>query len=87
MEDKTVSYYEVQEGSVIHLQVEVEQEESVYNLKMKIYWIISIDPEQQRLIYQGQEVEEGTISQFNIQEGSVIHLSIWSTGSGASREI
>ena len=67
-------------------QVEVEQDDSVYNLKMQIYWITSIDPEQQRLIYQGQEVEEGTISYYNIQEGNLIHLSIWSTRSGAWRK-
>ena len=50
-----------------NFQVEVEQEDSVESLKMKIYMIISIDPDQQRLIYQGQlMVQDKTISYYNI---------------------
>ena len=64
-------------------QVEVEQEDTVESLKMKIYNIVSIKPEQQRLIYQGQLMEEfETISYYEIQEGSVIILSVDSTGGG-----
>ena len=67
-------------------QVEVEQEDTVESLKMKIYNIVSIKPSQQRLIYQGQLMEEfETISYYEIQEGSVIILSIDSTGGGAWR--
>ena len=66
----------------------VEEEDSVESLKMKIYRLLSIDPDQQRLVYQGQLLlEDKAISDYNIQEGSVIHLSIWSTGSAAWREI
>ena len=73
-------------GENFHL--DVEEENSVESIKMKIYNILSIDPDQQRLVYQGQlMVEDKTISDYNIQEGSVIHLSIWSTGSAAWREI
>ena len=69
-------------------QLEVEQEDSVESIKTKINRMLSIDPDQQRLIYQGQIMLEGkALSNHNIQEGSVIHLSIWSTGSGATREI
>ena len=73
-----------------NFQVEVEQDDSVESLKMKIYRITWIDPEQQRLIFQGQLVDfedNKTLSDYNIQDGCVIHLSIWSTGSGAWREI
>ena len=71
-----------------NFQLDVEEEDSVESIKMKIYNILSIDPDQQRLVYQGQlMVEDKTISDYNIQEGSVIHLSIWSTGSAAWREI
>ena len=67
-------------------QVEVEQEDTVGSLKMKIYGINNINPDQQRLIYHGQVMEEDeTISNYNIQEGSVILLSIDSTGGGAWR--
>ena len=71
-----------------NFQLDVEEEDSVESIKMKIYNILSIDPDQQRLVYQGQlMVEDKTISDYNIQEGNVIHLSIWSTGSAAWREI
>ena len=59
-----------------NFQLDVEEEDSVESIKMKIYNILSIDPDQQRLVYQGQlMVEDKVISDYNIQEGSVIHLS------------
>ena len=71
-----------------NFQLDVEEKDSVESIKMKIYNILSIDPDQQRLVYQGQlMVEDKVISDYNFQEGSVIHLSIWSTGSAAWREI
>ena len=71
-----------------NFQLDVEEEDSVESIKMKIYSILSIDPDQQSFVYQGQlMVEDKVISDYNIQEGSVIHLSIWSTGSAAWREI
>ena len=71
----------------ICFQVEVEPEDSVESLTIKIYRIISINPDRQRLIYQGQLMaEDKTISYYNIQEGNLIHLSIWSTRSGAWRK-
>ena len=72
----------------ILFQVEVEPEDSVESLKIEIYRIISINPDRQRLIYQGQFMAgDKTISYYKIQEGSIIHLSIFSTSSGAWREI
>ena len=71
-----------------NFQLDVEEEDSMESIKMKIYNILSIDPDQQSFVYQGQlMVEDKVISDYNIQEGSVIHLSIWSTGSAAWREI
>ena len=70
-------------GPNFHL--EVEEEDSIESVKMKIDKILSIDPDQQRLVYQGQlMLEDNTISEYNIQEGSVINLSIWE---GAWKEI
>ena len=71
-----------------NFQLEVEQGDSVESIKIQIYRIISIEPDFQRLVYNGQlMLEDKVISDYNIQEGDVIHLSIWSTGSGAYREI
>ena len=50
-----------------NFQLAVEEEDSVESIKMKIFNILSIDPDQQRLAYQGQlMVEDKTISDYNI---------------------
>ena len=70
-----------------NFQLEVEQEETVATLEMRICELTGIDPYDQRLIFQEQLlVEYETISFYNIQEGSVIYLSHWSTP-GAWREV
>ena len=63
-----------------NFQLAVEEEETVATLEMRIFEITSIDPYEQRLIFQEQLlVEDETISFYNIQEGSVIYLTRWST--------
>ena len=70
-----------------NFQIEVEEEETIESIKMKIYIVVSIPPDQQRLVYQGEDMVDKTISDYNIQMGSIIHLSIWSSEYGAWREI
>ena len=67
----------------------VGEEHTIGSIKMRIYRRLGIAPSHQRLMFQGEELmqEDKTISDYNIQDGSIIHLSIWSTGYGACREI
>ena len=70
-----------------NFQLDVEEEYSVESIKMKIYIILSIDPDQQSFVYQGKlMVEDKVISDYNIKEGSLIHLSLWSSSSAVWRE-
>ena len=63
-----------------NFQLVVEEEETVATVKMRISENTFIDPYEQRLIFQEQLlVDYETISFYNIQEGSVIYLSHWST--------
>ena len=63
-----------------NFQLVVEEEETVATVKMRISENTFIDPYEQRLIFQEQLlVEYETISFYNIQEGSVIYLTRWST--------
>lgn len=71
-----------------NFELEVEEFDSVASLKQKIYEVLSIDPNQQRLMYEGQlMLEEKALAFYNIHEGSIIRLSIWSSESAAFREI
>ena len=68
--------------------LEVEEGDSVYSVKYMIFGILSIDPAQQMLTYQDQMMEnDKTMAFYNIKEGSIIHLSVWSSESGAVMEI
>ena len=68
--------------------VEVEEEDSVECLKMKIFKKLNIDPDRQRLMYEEQlMMDEKTLAFYNIHEGSIIQLSIKPTESGNVQEI
>ena len=68
--------------------LEVGKEDTVDTLKQMIFAILSIEPYQQKLTYKGQMMmDDKTMAFYNIEDGSSIHLSIWSTESGAYREI
>ena len=70
-------------------QLMVGEEDTIGSIKMRIYRIFSIAPSHQRLIFKAEEliIDDETVSDYNIQDSNIIHLSNWSNGYGAWREI
>jgi ubiquitin C len=57
------------------ITVNVDPSDYVENVRAKIFDIEGISPDRQRLIFAGQELEDGyTLSKYKIREGSTIHL-------------